>query len=100
MIYSLWRQEHLHILLRMMEALYTKSIVMAIGKELQNTRTAVLRWVCLRIFISIYIHVELQSQSWYDVDEKPTNVQAQEAAHLIGMFSQGTLGSNLQHEAM
>lgn len=29
--------------------------------------------------------MELQSKSWYDVDEKPTSVQAQEAAHLIGI---------------
>ena len=84
----------------MMEVLYTKSIVMAIGKERQNTRTAVLRWVSLRIFISTHIHVELQSKSWYDVDEKPTSVQAQEAAHLVGMFSQGNPGSSLQHETM
>jgi hypothetical protein len=77
MIHSLLRQEHLHILLRMMEVLYTNSIVMAIGKELQNTRTAVSRWVSLRILISTYIHVELWSKSWYDVDEKPTRVQAQ-----------------------
>lgn len=99
MIHSLLRQEHLNILLRMMEVLYTKSIVVAIGNELQNTRTAVLRWV-LEIFISTYTYIELQSKSWYDVDEKPTSVQAQEAAHLIGMFSQSAPRSNLQHETM
>lgn len=56
MIHLLLRPQDLHILLRMMEVLYTRSIVVAIGNELQNTRTAVLRWV-LEIFISANTYV-------------------------------------------
>lgn len=29
-----------------------------------------------------------QSKSWYNIDKKPLEVQAQEAAHLIGMYAQ------------
>jgi len=49
---------------------------------------------------SKYSYCSIESKSWYDVDEKPTSVQAQEAAHLIGMFSQGAPRSNLQHETI
>ncbi|KAF4629214.1 hypothetical protein G7Y89_g8940 [Cudoniella acicularis] len=42
-----------------------------------------------------------KTKSWYHVDEKPSSVQAQEAAHLIGMFSQGASdGSSLHHETI
>lgn len=40
-----------------------------------------------------------KAKSWHDTIEKPRKVKAQEAAHLIGMFSQRIRAdSYLQHD--
>ena len=40
-----------------------------------------------------------KAKSWHDTLEKPRTVKAQEAAHLIGMFSQRICAeSYLQHD--
>ncbi|KAH6711896.1 hypothetical protein BKA61DRAFT_693862 [Leptodontidium sp. MPI-SDFR-AT-0119] len=48
---------------------------------------------------SKYSYCSIEAKSWHDVDEKPSKVQAQEAAHLVGMYSQYTSdGKALEHD--